>query len=131
MQAYVNEFKEKKEIKKATNEFYKREREREIVTYTKIKIISLADSSKSYHFHGDSSCSQSELPCSCVLKFPNQFPKRRTNLSIRLGSYILFGSGMFVSLDVPCPLGPALSPSDSSRLCLTLVSSAELSKSSS
>ena len=30
MQAYVNEFKEKKEIKKkATNEFYKRERERE------------------------------------------------------------------------------------------------------
>ena len=30
MQAYVNEFKEKKEIKKkATNEFYERQRERE------------------------------------------------------------------------------------------------------
>ena len=61
MQAYVNEFKEKKELKKATNEFCKRERERKMVTYTKIRIISLADSSKSYHFYGDSSCSQSEL----------------------------------------------------------------------
>ena len=41
MKAYVNEFKEKKEIKKkkATNKFY----ERKMVTYTKIKIISLAD----------------------------------------------------------------------------------------
>ena len=72
--------------------------------------------SQSCHFHGDSSSSQSEFPCNCVLKFPNKFPKLGMNLSIRLESQILFGCGMFTSLEleVPSPLCPASSPPKSS-----------------
>lgn len=62
---------------------------------------------KSYQFHWDSSSSQSESPCPCVHKLPIHFPKHSMSLSIRLGSCILFGCGVSMSLEVPSPQGTA------------------------